>query len=337
MRHILKEKALLHPRRRLIATLSIIVPLIAFTLFWWMEASSSLPSHIYKSNGRLSMTRLDIATMYSGKLKELLVHDGSSVKSNDVLAIMDSDDIKAQLDNAISQKLNATSLVERAKAEVELRQSSKGIAELEFNGTVSMRGKSMVSQTELDKRQFVLDGERAGEAAALATLKGAESSVMAAKAQISRLQIALNNSIIRSPIDSRIEFIISEKGSVLPAGGRILSMIDPDNAFLTLFLPSNVAGKVKIGDEAKILLDALGKISINANIDFIASEAQFTPKYVETLNQREKLVYKAKLKISREETKKYKDILKAGMTGDGYVRTNIELEWPKFLKTNADK
>ena len=87
---------------------------------------------------------------------------------------------------------------------------------------------------------------------------------------------------------------------------------------------------LQTGDEARIVLDGINAV-FPATISYIASDAQFTPKAVETPNEREKLMYKIKLKIPPDIAKRYNRLLKGGMTGNGYVRTNTQSGWPAEL------
>ena len=86
----------------------------------------------------------------------------------------------------------------------------------------------------------------------------------------------------------------------------------------------------KVGDEARIKLDGLDAV-FPAKISFIATEAQFTPKNVETANERAKLMFKVKLRIPKETALQYKGLLKGGMVGNGYVRTNGQQAWSADL------
>jgi HlyD family secretion protein len=311
----------------------ICIPTILAVLagLYWLYARNNLPDYVVRSNGRLEFTRLDISTIYPGRVIQLPAKEGEYVKSGDILAVLDAEEVKAQIEGAQAQKELATSVAERSKAEIDVRQNSKKLAQLDFNETSEMKRKSLVSQIELEKRRIGLDSELAGEAAAKAALNGALANIATANAQIKRLEILLKESTIKAPIDGRIEYLIVEQDAVLPAGGRVMSMLDVDDVYMTIFLPSVVAGKLIIGGEARILLDAMSGISLPAVVTYVAYEAQFTPKYVETTSEREKLVYRVKLQIPKEVAQKYRGLLKAGMPGNGYVKTNQDQSWPPFL------
>lgn len=314
----------------------ICIPTILAVLagLYWLYGRNNLPDYVVRSNGRLEFTRLDISTIYPGRVIQLPAKEGENVKSGDILAVLDAEEVKAQIEGAQAQKELATSVAERSKAEIDVRQNSKKLAQLDFNETSEMKRKSLVSQIELEKRRIGLDSELAGEAAAKAALNGALANIATANAQIKRLEILLKELTIKAPIDGRIEYLIVEQDAVLPAGGRVMSMLDIDDVYMTIFLPSVVAGKLIIGGDARILLDAMSGISLPAVVTYVAYEAQFTPKYVETTSEREKLVYRVKLQIRKDVAQKYRGLLKAGMPGNGYVKTNQDRPWPPFLYIN---
>ena len=102
---------------------------------------------------------------------------------------------------------------------------------------------------------------------------------------------------------------------------------------MTIFLPAKIAGKLRVGDEARVKLDALPNFVVPAKVTYVASLAQFTPKHVETTDEREKLVYKVKLAVSPNASKSLSGVIKPGMTGTGFVRTITKAPWPKALET----
>jgi HlyD family secretion protein len=116
---------------------------------------------------------------------------------------------------------------------------------------------------------------------------------------------------------------------VLGPGGRIVTLLDLSDVFMTVFLPTRDVGRISLGDEARIVLDAAPEFTIPARVSFIAAEAQFTPKSVETASERDKLMYRVKLAFDPKLLETYRDYVKAGLTGNGYVRVQPEAEWPR--------
>ncbi|MBR7145690.1 MAG: HlyD family efflux transporter periplasmic adaptor subunit, partial [Lentisphaeria bacterium] len=173
--------------------------------------------------------------------------------------------------------------------------------------------------------------------AAEAEVLAAEANIQSAKAQISRVQADIDDSLLVSPLEGRIQYRIAEPGEVLNAGGRVLNLVDLTDVYMTFFLPERIAGKVKIGAPARIVLDAIPDTPIPATISFVSSVAQFTPKTVETKIERQKLMFRIKAKIAPELLKKYIDYVKTGLPGEAWVQINPEAKWPEFLKLKSER
>jgi HlyD family secretion protein len=299
--------------------------------WWWRSRTPALPAYVSRANGRLEMTRIDIAVKYAGRIIDLPIREGDIVRPGSVLARQDTAEIKAQIAGGDAQRQRAISAIGRAEAELDVRRNNLRLAGLEMTETATMRGKALVSQVELDRRRIAKDAEAAGAAAAEAGVKEAHNALSEAEAQIARLKVILDETTIRAPVNGRIEYRIVEKDAVLPSGGRIASLLETDDVYMTVFFPMAVAGRLTIGDEARVALDAFDGPPLPATISFVAAEAQFTPKYVETASEREKLVYRVKLRIPVEAARRLDGRLKAGMTGNGYVRVDPTGRWPSSL------
>ncbi|MFT8736548.1 MAG: HlyD family efflux transporter periplasmic adaptor subunit [Zymomonas mobilis] len=304
------------------------VALAGFRLWHYFEHKNDLPPHIEGSNGRLEMTRFDIAAKYAGRINELSFNEGDLVKSGQILAQQDDAETRAQRDAAQANLEQAQESVHRAEAEQAAAHAAAALAAKELMHTKQMASQSLVSDMELQNSQTAYTTRSLSEQASQHSVAAAKEAVKAASAQIARLDATLAEMTIRAPVSGQIEYRVAEQGSVLGQGGRLASLLDPSDIYLTVFFESAVAGKLHVGDEARIKLDALNKTLIPARISFVSPEAQFTPKFVETKTEREKLVYRVKLRIMPDTIRNLDGILKAGMTGIGYVRTDPSAQWP---------
>jgi len=100
---------------------------------------------------------------------------------------------------------------------------------------------------------------------------------------------------------------------------------------MTIFLPTGQSGRVALGSQARIVLDTVPDAVFPATVSFVAAEAQFTPKTVETQNERQKLMYRVKLAINPKLLETYRDYVKAGLTGNAYVQVMPNAAWPASL------
>ena len=167
--------------------------------------------------------------------------------------------------------------------------------------------------------------------AARAAVIDAEASVEAAKAAIESIKADINDSTLRAPRDGRVQFRVAQPGEVLAAGGRVLNMVDLSDVFMTFFLPTAQAGRVAIGSEVRLVLDAAPQWVIPATATFVANVAQFTPKTVETQEEREKLMFRVRAHISPDLLRRHIEQVKTGLPGRAYVRLDPNAQWPASL------
>jgi HlyD family secretion protein len=119
---------------------------------------------------------------------------------------------------------------------------------------------------------------------------------------------------------------------VLPPGGKVLTVVDPTDVYMYVFLPEALAGKVPLGAPARITLDALPEVVVPATVTFVADKAQFTPKDVETRAEREKLMFRVKVQIDAELVRGHEAMVKPGLPGVAYVQLDSAAQWPHYLQ-----
>ena len=142
--------------------------------------------------------------------------------------------------------------------------------------------------------------------------------------------------VLKAPRNGRIQYRVVEPGEVVSAGGRVLSLVDLTNVYMTFFLPASQVGKLTMGGEALIVLDAAPDIAIPATISYVADVAQFTPKSVETQSEREKLMFRVKAQIPENLLKQHIEKVKTGLPGEVWVKLNDTAEWPSDLPELVD-
>jgi len=130
----------------------------------------------------------------------------------------------------------------------------------------------------------------------------------------------------------RVQYQLARAGEVVAAGAPIVTILDLTDVYMTIFLPAADAGKVGVGDEARIILDPVPDYVVPATVSFVAADAQFTPKTVETSDERAKLMFRIKLKIDPQVLQQFYTRVKTGVRGIGFVRTKADAEWPSDLQ-----
>ena len=295
---------------------------------YWKSRLDSLPEGISMANGRLEATEVQIAAKTPGRLAEVLVDEGDRVTQGQLLARMDTRTLEATRAQAEAEVLRARQTLAANEANVQLRQSEKRLASQELARFRQLSQRGFASGQQLDQQQARFDTSNAAVVAAQAQVAAAKAAIGSSEAQVAQLTSEIDDSSLRAPINGVIQLRLAEPGEVLGAGGRVFMMIDPSDQYMNLYMPASVVGKLTVGADARIVLDALPDQALPAKIAFVAAKSQFTPKEVETRDERQKLVFRVKLRLTDPSAVHQ---AKPGMPGAGYVRT-ADVAWPANLQ-----
>jgi HlyD family secretion protein len=300
-------------------------------LLWTSKMAGRTPAGLASANGRIEVERVDIAAKLAGRVADIRVREGDFVEKNSVIAHLDTAELLAQLAAAKASRQRAIASIERAKADIAYREAEHNLSEIEMRRASELAQRAAGTKAELERRtaqHLVAEAQVLGARAALAEANAARE---AADAQVAQIEATLADAILVTPVAGRVEYKLVQAGEVVAAGGRLVTILDLTDVFMTIFLPTGEAGRVALGSEARIVLDAAPNYVIPATVSFVAAEAQFTPKAVETVNEREKLMYRIKLAIDPKLLETYRDYVKAGLTGNAYVKIAANAAWPDRL------
>ena len=293
---------------------------------------TGLPEGIVLSNGRLEATQVDVSSKYAGRLSEVNVEEGSPVKVGQIVAKISSPEMDAQLRAAQANLQKAKDAVAAAEAEIMTRQAALEFAKGDFERGVELLKSGNITKQSYDQRQRNYEGAQAATTAVKSQRDQAQAAVANANAEVERIQAMLADLVLVSPREGRVQYQLARAGEVVAAGAPILTILDLTDVYMTLFVPAAVAGKLEIGGEARLVLDPVPDVVIPATVSFVAADAQFTPKTVETKDEREKLMFRVKLKIDPSLLRKYISRVKTGLRGVGFVRTSANVAWPDSLR-----
>lgn len=332
-------------------------------LGWKLISKPGLPQGLAAGNGRLEANELFISAKIPGRIKEVLVNEGDTVNPGQVVARLDTEELEASLRQAEAQVQQARQ-TERAAladvgtkraqvnmrtAQIQAKQADYNYATQQFSRSRGLVKTGAVSQQEaqLDNSQMLssraqVASSRADLAAAQADFSQAQatvarttSTIQAAEADADRIRAQIKDAVLVAPLRGRIERRLAENGEVVGAGGRVYSLVDLSDVYMYVFLPEKVTGKLQIGSEARIVLDSAPQYPIRAYISYVSPTAQFTPKTVETAEERHNLTFRVKLQIPKERLQQYEALVKSGVPGMGYVRFDNGTQWPATLQPPA--
>lgn len=318
-------------------TLLIVAAVIGVGAFFgyqhWRDRQNALPPGIASGNGRLEAKLVDIAPKESLRVKQIFFEEGDLVKPGDVVVQMDTNTLQAQLEEA---KLNVVATQEKeavAKATITRSKAQIELAKVEVNRSKNLVAQRAGSQRELDVRNTALKTTSAALQEEEAKLRTIQQEVNVAKAKVATIQTRIDDATLRSPVLGRVLYKLAEVGEVLGAGGKAMTLVNLEDVYMEIFLPSEQASRLKIGAEARIVGDHLSGRVIPGLVSFVSPEAQFTPKQVETKSEREKLMFRVKIKVPEKIVSSYIDYVKTGVRGVGYVKLDPAVEWPAWLQS----
>jgi HlyD family secretion protein len=318
--------------QRLVFALVLLAGAVGGTGYWWSHRTPPLPVGISTGNGRIEADPIDIATKFAGRIAELRVDEGDKVSAGQVLAVMDTRDLETSLKKSEAQAELAKRAIGEANANLNQQHSQVVLAQQQMDRSSALLKEGWVTKEVYDQRQQVLQAAQAGELAAHERVIEAEHALDAANhdAELYRVNIADNTLV--APRNGRIAYRIANTGEVLSAGGKVFTMLDIGYVYMDVYLPTLAAGRVKIGDDARIVLDAYPDTPIPAKVTFMADQAQFTPKMVETQTERDKLMFRIRVRIDPARSSAHADVVRSGLPGVAYVLTDPKIQWPARLQ-----
>ena len=300
-------------------------------IYWTHMIAAQTPEGLASANGRIEVTRVDIASKFAGRVAQVRVKEGDAVQKGELIAALDTAELRAQLAGAKAAVQRAIAAIARAETDINIRKAEYDLADVEMQRATRLEQTSAGTRADLERRQaqsLVAAAQIEGSRSALFEAKAAKE---AADAQVTQIEAILDDSELHTPASGRVEYKLVQAGEVVAAGGRLVTILDLSDVYMTIFLPTGESGRVALGSQARIVLDSVPNAVFPATVSFVAAEAQFTPKTVETQNERQKLMYRVKLAIDPKLLETYRDYVKAGLTGNAYVQVMPNAVWPAWL------
>lgn len=326
---------------------------------WYYFWPGTEPGELVQGNGRIEATEIDVATKIPGRVQEIYVNEGDFVAAGQVVARIQSESLEAQLAEAEAQHRQAITGVTSAEATVAAVESAKQAEQatvLQRKAEWTVARQRLERTTTLTKQGALppqsLDDDRGAERSADATVSAAEAQVTAADAAIraatakvqgavataeaaaatiARIKSDLNDCALVAPRNGRVQYRVTQAGEVLGAGGKVLNLVDLTDVYMTFFLPEKAVGRVALGSDVRLVLDAAPGYVIPAKVSYVSSVAQFTPKTVETASERQKLMFRVKGQIDPDLLQKHLKQVKTGVPGVAWLKLEAGAEWPARL------
>lgn len=311
----------------LLSSLLLLIPILVFT-----GCGSDVQG--IDGNGTIEVEEVKLSSQTGGELKQTQVEEGDKVTAGKLLAQIDDSTLKLQLEQAQSKSEQAKAHlellelgahpkdIEKAEANLEQARDQFALAEKEWERAQSLYSSGNISQQRYDTAEANYKTTRSGYKAAQAALErlrqparpqeitNAEESLKQARLQAEILKQRIEHCRIISPISGVVSEIYYKEGEFIPAGRPVISVRNPKEASVTVYVPEPELARLSIGENAEVFVDGHSE-SFSGNISHINEEAEFTPKNIQTRESRVKLVYAITIDVNNT-----KGILKPGMPAD---------------------
>ncbi|MDX4049803.1 efflux RND transporter periplasmic adaptor subunit [Aliarcobacter skirrowii] len=317
--------------KKIVLFISLILVFTLIYYFFYIDKKSKDLDGFASGNGRSQTTQIDISSKFSGRLEEINVQEGDLVEKNQLLAKIEVKELESKLQEAIAHKNQAVENRKFALQIVKQRESELSLVQKDFDRADKLFKSKSISLADFQRKQTEFKNAKIALDAAKTQINSAEALIKALEAQIETIKINIEDTNLYSPTKGRVLYKIAQNGEIVASGGRVLVVLDLMDTYMDIFLSTAQAGLVDVGSEARIVFDAIPNIVIPATVTFVSPMSQFTPKEIETKEERAKLMFKVKVKIDPYLLEKYYERVKTGLPGVAYVKLDKNAVWPEYL------
>jgi HlyD family secretion protein len=287
------------------------------------------------ATGTIEATEIDVSAEVGGQIKKLSADEGDAVKQGELIAELDSGQATAEVTRAEAAVASARATFEdlqagarpqeldRARARVNLARATLALAEADWRRASELFEEGVFSENQRDNARANLDAAKSQYNVALEEMKlleaGARSDqIEAARWQVKQAEAALELAKVRlektriyAPVSGTVIVKDSEEGEVVSPGAPIVTIADLDDMWVKIYIDEADIGKLKLGQHAKARVDSFPGKDFSGSVKFVSSEAEFTPKNIQTREDRVKLVFAVKVSVDNQN-----GLLKPGMYAD---------------------
>lgn len=263
-------------------------------------ACSNSPDNEISASGTIEATEVTISAKVGGELLRTLVDEGTTVRAADTLAVIDPTDYKIQLKQA--QANHAASKAQHAQAKASLKNAEDDLRRME----------ELWSTKSITQKQF--DDAQTRFTVAHQTMVASQARRDQALAQLEAAKKKLSDCFMTTPIEGVITQKAVERGESLGPGTAVFRITRLDKVFLMIYVTTEELGRVKLGQQADVRIDTYPDRDFPGTVVYISPIAEFTPKNIQTKEDRTKLVFGVKIEVDNPDGS-----LKPGMPADAII------------------
>jgi HlyD family secretion protein len=273
--------------KKLIFLIIVLIVVLAIGLIYHFETIKAVSSDTIKVSGNIEATETRLSFQVAGKISKLFADEGDYVKKGNIVAALDSDELMK--------------IKQQAQANLEQVQSDYNLSEKNYKRFSELLKENAISVQDSDIAQN--------------NFNVAKARLEAAKFGYELACIRLDYANLVSQTDGFITVKSAEAGEVVQPGSTIFNVVDMNDIWLTAYIQETELGRIHLNQNVDIKTDSFPDKIYKGKISFVSQESEFTPKYIQTTEERVKLVYRIKIDIDNPSFE-----LKSGMPADGYIK-----------------
>ena len=264
----------------------IALAVISLLLFLYVQEKDKGRAHVIKVSGNIEGDDVRISFRVEGQIEELLTDEGMVIKKGDPVAKLKTDELSKIRDNAA--------------AALKVAEYEYALAKVDYERAENLLAAGATTTQKRDAAKTKADSLR--------------SEIEKLKASLDLAQTRLDFTNLLSPLDGYVLVKSSLPGEVVQIGAPVFTAVDLDNIWVTAYINETDLGRVKLGQKADVETDTYRGKKYSGRVSFISSQTEFTPKFIQTSEERVKYVYRIKVKVDNSSLD-----LKPGMPADAYI------------------
>ncbi len=275
-----------HKKKIKLVILFLIAAIVAAGAFCYVKKERDGRNEVIKLSGNIEGNEVRLAFRVGGQIQKLLADEGYVLKIGDIVAVLNKDEL--------------TKIRDEAAASLKLAEYQYRLDKLDYERAENLYQAGAISMQRRD--------------IALTTKDTDLANIEQLKASLELAEVRLGWADLASPLNGYITVKSSLQGEVVQDGTPVFTVVDLNDLWVTAYINENDLGKVKLGQKAYIQTDSYPGKRYDGMVSFVSSQTEFTPKYIQTTQERVKYVYRIKVRADNSSLD-----LKPGMPADAYI------------------
>ncbi|GAB6182342.1 HlyD family secretion protein [Thermodesulfovibrio hydrogeniphilus] len=307
-----------------LAAFIVILGFLVVLAYLIISKSEKIPEGLIILSGRIEGREVNVAPKIQGRIFKLYKDEGNRVSQGELICEVDSEQLNARYKTAVENSQSAYYAILQSQANLMKAKANYEKASKDFERYSSLLKEELVSKSEFDRVKMQYESAKAEVEALSKAISQTEANYRASQQRLKEVLADLNETKLYSPISGVVLSRLAEVGEVVNPGSVVYVLVDLSRLYVKVYVPEPDIGKLKLGLPARVYIDAYPDKYFNGKVTKIYEQAEFTPKNVETKEERVKLVFGVEVSVENPE-----GLLKPGMPADVVIKWKESAHWIK--------